>query len=111
MFVGLCPRQLPNQFNNLKFLLQSHVPWCAIPPCFIGLANGTILEWKDPGEVRRVLNTTSHSQGIIALLQCGKCLWSAHESDTVKLWNINTGEYIKELYVSSPRNLLLWRGQ
>ncbi len=66
---------------------------------FLGLGNGDIEEWDEPGEVRRTLK--GHTNTVYSLLQCENVLWSSSFDKTIKWWNIHTGECINTIKVNA----------
>lgn len=75
---------------------------------FLGLENGDIQEWEEPGEVRRTLR--GHTDCINDLLRCGNVLWSSSFDATTKQWDIRTGNCINTTR-SDKVTLFTWRGQ
>jgi len=66
---------------------------------FIGLKNGDIVQWDQPGEVMNVLK--GHTHMVTCLLQCGDVLWSGSNDMTMRLWNIQTGECMQTIETES----------
>src|SRR5258708_3959664 len=76
---------------------------------FIGTKQGDILEWEQPGEVKRTLK--GHTNWVSCLLQCGDRLWSGSEDKTFRVWNIHTGECLNIVEeVEAVYYLGEWRG-
>lgn len=76
---------------------------------FLGLNTGDIVEWQEPGEVRRTLN--GHTQRVLTIMQCGNVLWSGSRDNTIKQWDTHTGECINTIPTDAAvYNLCEWKG-
>lgn len=75
---------------------------------FIGLKNGIIEEWNNPGQRIRTYN--GHTFWIRCLLECEGKLWSV-SYEKITLWNVHTGECMKTVHMESAVYCLCeWKG-
>src|SRR5690242_7166520 len=78
---------------------------------FIGLNNGTILQWKcSPGEEKTLY--TSVADGRNYLFQTGDVLWNTYAGDnTIHMWNINDGHCFQTMQCRQYiYPLIEWKG-
>src|SRR5689334_17448362 len=65
---------------------------------FLGLRNGKIIEWTEPGKIKRSFTSAQKNISMVTcLLQCGEILWSGSWEGSIELWSLTTGECIKTI--------------
>src|SRR4051812_30283332 len=76
---------------------------------FLGLDNGEIEEWNAAGEVEHTYK--GHTSWILCLLEHAGYLWSGSGDETVRLWNIQTGDCVKTIQVTfALSSFCIWQG-
>lgn len=89
-------------------------PVCSLLECssslFIGIRNGDILEWENPGKIKQTFK--GHTNDVLCLKSFGETLWSSSLDKTVRLWNFLRGECVKVIQtLSIIEDLVQWKGQ
>src|SRR5687768_1451656 len=79
---------------------------------FLGLLDGDILEWIEPGIINRIFQGHTKCINLIGVNE--EHLWSADNSNVMKLWNISTGLCTDSIDTGEDCRLVLclvpWRG-
>src|SRR5690348_11550844 len=73
---------------------------------FIGTTSGTIIEWSQPQQTRRIFQTTGQ---ITSLLECGQTLWSA-SSNSITIISIPSGLVLRTVsFECEVKSMVNWK--